>query len=483
LFVAKISNVQNRFTRFKRIALTLAIGKGQVQCAIAPSESEDTVKNLDNAIHQGRAFMISHEASKGYASVEFARPVLLVEKADVAEHDGFEAAVHCSALLMMQTDFPETKESVLLRHASPLDGDLDNQLQYMWYTQTEQSIPTQLAAQEGESVLHAAVRKGVLETVIELLAKGCCIEVFNSRGWTPIHIAAVRGNIDVLRCLVDHAKSVDIPGQKMNKDTPLGLAAEYNKADAIEVLHSAGADIEARNNSDYTPLMIAALEGCTAAAKKLIKFGADVNCHNKFESALFLLCGRPNNIEGRLEILKMLLGEGAHVDGHENSAGWTPLHKAVEWSDEAIISTLLANGANVNAPMNGSLHTPLYIAINKNRRNIVRLLLNAGADRDTVFEGNWTLAHMAAKCPDFEIMRMLLEEKIDLNVKLNDRGWTPLHVATGSRHTVVVKMLLKAGADARAVTVGGQTPFGLAAEIGAEDLVDIFRQLAGRIGR
>lgn len=486
LFVAQISSVKHRSTRFKRIAMTLSIGEGQVQCAIAPSESEDTVKNLDNAIDQGRAFMISHEPSKDHASTEFARPVLLVEKADVAEHDGFEAAVHCSALVVTQTNFPETEESVLLRHASPLDGDLDNQIQYILYTQTERSIPTQLAAQNGESVLHAAARNGVLEVVEGLLSKGHRIEVFDSRGWTPLHVASARGNIDVLCRLVSDIENVDIPGQQMSKDSPLGLAAQYDKADAIEVLHCAGADIEVRNNCDYTPLMVAAREGCSAAVKKLIELGAAVNCHNKLESALFLLCASTDNREGRLEILNMLLDAGAHPNGNENSIGWTPLHKAAEWADEAMVSILLAKGANVNAQMNGSLHTPLRIAIDKNRRNIVRLLLNAGANCNTVFQDNWTPAHMAAKCPDFDIMRMLLEEKVDLDVKLSDKGWTPLHVATFYRHGMIVKSLLEAGADVGIVAVGGKTPLGLAEELGAGDLVDTFRHFArgrGRKGR
>ncbi len=88
LFVAKISDVQNRSTRFKQMALTFTIAEGQVQCAIAPSESEHTVKNLDDAIHQGWAFMISHQSSESYEAAEFTGPVLLVEKADVVEHDG-----------------------------------------------------------------------------------------------------------------------------------------------------------------------------------------------------------------------------------------------------------------------------------------------------------------------------------------------------------------------------------------------------------
>ena len=472
LFVAKVSHVVHRMKRFGRTALTFNIEPAQIQCAFTPSESEETIKNVDNAIAQGRAYIVTHESIEAPVFSEHALPVLLVEKADIAEHDGFEAAVHCSALLLTPKSFPQSMESVLLRHGSPLDHDLDNQLQYMWYTQREESIPTELKLQEGETALHAAVRNNSVPVIEDLLTKGHSVKVFDSRGWTPLHVAAARGNLDALRCLVAHSGNIDIAGEQMSKDTPLGLAAEYDKADAIDILAAAGADVEARNSCDNTPMMVAALEGCSGAVRKLLDLSAKVDCHNRMESALLLLCGRTNKRETRLMILQMLLDAGACPDGIESSIGWTPLHKAAEWSDEAIVSTLLARGADVDAKMNGSLHTPLRIAIEKSRRNIVRLLLDAGADRNAVFQGDWTPAHMAAKCPDYEIMGMLLEGEVELNVQLLEGGWTPLHLAVSCRHMKITKMLLEAGVDVDIRMINALTPLKLAEKIGATDLVD-----------
>lgn len=479
LWIAKISSTKSRFSRLGRTALTLAVDDGQFQCELVPAESEETIKNLKRAIDLGRAFLIS--PMRDYPHLGTPCPVLLVEKADVAEYDGFEAAVHCTALLVTRTDFKESKISVLLRHASPLDDDLDNQLQYMWYTQREQSIPAQLRAQAGESLFHAAVRKGDLQAIEALFNDGHSAEVHDGRGWTPLHTAAARGQNDILRCLVHHAKIIDVPGQRMSKDTPLGLAAEYDQAEAITILHDAGANIEVRNDSDNTPLMLASLEGCVSAVKTLIDLHADANAHNKLESALFLLCGRTNKAEARLKILNILLANDADPDGHNHLSGWTPLHKAAEWSEEAIVSTLLAHRANVNARMYETNYTPLRIAIIKNRPEIVRILLNAGADRNTGFQGGWTPTHLAAQCPDFKIMRMLLEDKgVELNGKLAERGWTPLHLAARMRHGVIVKLLLEAGADWSLTTDAGLTPLELVEEIGAGDVADTIRHFVGK---
>lgn len=478
LFIAKISNVESRMKRFARPALTFNVGNGQIQCALVPSESEETVGNVENAISQGKAYIVTHEPLDALAFTEHAPPVLLVEKADTADHDGFEAAVHCSALRLAGTRFSQTKESVLLRHGSPLDSDLDNQLQYMWYAQRVESIPTQLKQQEGESALHVVARNNDVSIVEDLLSRDCSIEDFDSSGWSPLHVAAARGNVEVLHCLVAHTGKVDIAGKQMSKDTPLGLAAEYDKADAIEILAAAGADIEARNSCNNTPLMVAALEGCAGAVRKLLALGAEVDCHNSLESALLLLCGRKTKREARLEILHMMLDAGACPNGIDNPIGWTPLHHAAEWSDEATVSLLLARGANVDAQMTGSLHTPLYIAIDKHRPNIVKLLLDASADRNTVFQGNWTPAHAAAKCPDYEIMRMLLEKDVDLNVQSLEKGGTPLHVATGCRHMEIVKFLLEAGADVNILTGDGHTAPRLAELMHSVDLVETFRHFA-----
>ena len=478
LFITKISKVESRRKRFGRTILNLNVENGRIQCALAPSESEETIGNVDNAITQGNAYIVTHELSDASVFKEHAIPILVVEKADTADYDGFEASIHCTVLRLGGIDFSQTKESVLLREASPLQYDIDNHLQYMWYRQREESIPTQLKQHEGENALHAAARNNDVSSAEDLIAQGFSTEDCDNRGWTSLHIAAARGNLEVLRCLVAHTGNIDIAGEQMSNDTPLGLAAEYDQADAIELLAAAKANIEARNSCDNTPLMVAALEGCSSAVRKLIELGAELDCHNSLESALFLLCGRTSRRGDRLKILQMMLQAGACADGTENQMGWTPLQKAAEWSEEAIVSALLAGGANVDAKEAESLHTPLYIAIKKNRPSIVRLLLDAGADRNAVFQGNLTPTHMAAKSPNYEIMRMLLEKDVDLSIQSLEKGGTSLHVATGCRHMETVKMLLEAGADINIMDTSGRTALRLAEQMHSTGLVETFHHFS-----
>ena len=111
------------------------------------------------------------------------------------------------------------------------------------------------------------------------------VSPFDSRGWSPLHDAAARGNLEVLCCLVAHTDNVDIASKQMSNDTPLGLAIEYDKADAIGIVAFVGATIEARNSANNTPLSVAALEGCSGAVQNLMELGAEMSCHNSLKSA------------------------------------------------------------------------------------------------------------------------------------------------------------------------------------------------------
>lgn len=118
--------------RFARTILKLSVENGRILCALIASESEETIGNLDNAITQGNAYIITHEFSDAWVFKEHAVPILIIEKADTADYHGFEAATHCTVLRLGGTDFSQTKESILLREAGPMQYDIENQFQYMW---------------------------------------------------------------------------------------------------------------------------------------------------------------------------------------------------------------------------------------------------------------------------------------------------------------------------------------------------------------
>ena len=92
----------------------------------------------------------------------------------------------------------------------------------------------------------------------------------------------------------------------------------------------------------------------------------------------------------------------------------------------------------------------------------MRLLLDAGADRNRMITKGFRPVHFAAKCPNWQIMQMLLEKgDVHINVQTHEQKKTALHLAYEDKNTTIVKILIKAGADATIVDTNGRTAQGL----------------------
>jgi hypothetical protein len=100
----------------------------------------------------------------------------------------------------------------------------------------------------------------------------------DDRGWTPLHVAARRGDLAEVRRLIDGGANVNEPstGPKSPGCSPLHLAAAGGHIDVMDELLERGADIEARTRGScgWTPLHNAAKERKRKAVRFLLENGA-----------------------------------------------------------------------------------------------------------------------------------------------------------------------------------------------------------------
>lgn len=89
----------------------------------------------------------------------------------------------------------------------------------------------------GESPLMLAALRGQEALVIELVSRGAAV---NKVGWTPLHYAATGGHTRVAAFLI--GAQADVNAESPNGSTPLMMAAMYGNSDTVKLLLESGAE-------------------------------------------------------------------------------------------------------------------------------------------------------------------------------------------------------------------------------------------------
>ncbi len=260
---------------------------------------------------------------------------------------------------------------------------------------------------------------------------------------TPLHIAAVRGDVPVAELLLGKKAKVDPVNRE--GETPFDLAAGNGKVEFINLLLSHGADVNSRNPidgayKDWTPLHYAVSSHKTDAVALLLRSGADPNAR---------------------------MGASGKIGGLNVSKGCTALIMAALQDDSDILASLVEAKADPNLRDDRGL-TPavatLHVWHTPVGRRMLSLLLDHGANTETPDIEGKTLLMEAVERQNKDILEMLLAHKANLNAQ-NPQGDGPLHFAIRSVYQdrydavpAIAELLLSAGADVNLQNKEGRTP-------------------------
>ena len=123
-----------------------------------------------------------------------------------------------------------------------------------------------------------------------------------------------------------------------------------------------------------------------------------------------------------------VLHASACTGGSANPEEQKLLAKGCIEGNLSLVKTALANGADVNEPWFSNL--PLYWAANENQIEVVKFLLDAGANIDgRSGVANRSALHEAALDGNFDLVRVLVEAKANVNIR-NTHRRTPLYYVT-----------------------------------------------------
>ena len=133
---------------------------------------------------------------------------------------------------------------------------------------------------KGQPGLLLAVREPAPNALRVLLnAKNIQVEARNSQDESPLMMAAIRGQLDIARQLIDKDADVNKPGW-----APLHYAVSSSQGDALAVaklLLDNSAYVDAASPNGTTPLMMAAMYGPPEAVKLLLEESADPMLKNQ----------------------------------------------------------------------------------------------------------------------------------------------------------------------------------------------------------
>lgn len=290
-------------------------------------------------------------------------------------------------------------------------------------------------------------------------ASGECLiaELLLANGATPagsdaIHVAAAAGHNDVLKLLLGKPASaspsssssasfsssftsIDAAGR--DGKTPLRLAAEAGRRDAVKALLAAGARADARCGTDgATALHAAARRGDEAVARLLLSHGVagtatvrDVAGKTAFEIAAeeghggrildFLGLGEAILAaarKGEVRSVRRAADGGASVEGRD-AHGWTPLMRAAFKGRADTVRDLIDRGADIDAA-DAEGYTALHCAAEAGRADVVDLLLKNGANAKATTVKGRTAADAAAAAGKSKVVRLL--DKASVMVRKQD---------------------------------------------------------------
>jgi uncharacterized protein len=116
-----------------------------------------------------------------------------------------------------------------------------------------------------ETPLMMAALRGQTEWTRKLLDRGAAL---NRPGWTPLHYAATGPEPKVVALLLERGARLE--ALSPNRTTPLMMAARYGPEDAVDLLLAKGASLLARNDTGLNAADFARLAGREELAKRLV---------------------------------------------------------------------------------------------------------------------------------------------------------------------------------------------------------------------
>ena len=337
------------------------------------------------------------------------------------------------------------------------------------------------------SIMSVLKGTGDCDTVRWLIEEGVDVNHSNRKGYTVVHYAAKKGNLDVLKLL--KASGANIHAQRHTGNGQNSIMSALNGSgdcDIVSWLIEQGVDVNYCDRDGFTAVHYAAQKGKVAALKLLKESGANIHVQNKDGCSAIMSVSAGT---GDCDTLRWLIREGIDVN-HCHKDGHTALHIAAEEGKLDVLRLLTAGGANLHALIENDTNvimsalqgtgdcdclrwlieqgidvnqcnkkgmTAIHHAAEKGNLDVLKLLkINRGNIHAETKNGGNSIMSVLRGTGDYDTLRWLINEKVDMN-HCNKKGLTAVHYAAQKGNLIVLKLLKESGANIHAQRENGGT--------------------------
>ena len=200
-----------------------------------------------------------------------------------------------------------------------------------------------LYGQQQEGSIFDAIKKGNISLVGKIIkAHPNWIVKQNEQGNLPIHQAVLSPSTGLQMIGLLLNAGADINAKNKKGETPLFLAAMKDNPDLVAILIKHGARVDEPNDTGLTPFYVS--KDITSMGL-LLDAGADINAQNQEgQTLLSFAASLPDR-----NLLNFLIKRHADIDKPDYK-GNTPLLKAVGARNKEVIQELICAGASLDSP-------------------------------------------------------------------------------------------------------------------------------------
>ena len=292
-----------------------------------------------------------------------------------------------------------------------------------------------------QTALHIASERGHMEVVKVLLNVCVKIDEVDITQSTPLMLAAHKGHQDIVRHLIYSGASVDRKGNQYNQ-TALHYASERGNLGMVKVLLDAGAKIDEVDDHHITPLMLATHKEYAEVISYMLYaemtkqdvsiqtiitgYKPPENTSHKVNIPQLPEHLHPKSQLGREVLLyainqkyeqaaKVLIAKGVGIEGLlSTSPPMTALMLTAQKGYHASSTKeLILQGVNINY-QNPDGHTALHFAARSGRLGIVKILLNNEAEIDLSDKHHHTPLVLSVEAKKYDVMFHLITSGADV---------------------------------------------------------------------